>query len=386
MSDTQETAAKGSAAPNPDDPRKPDSITDIKKRSWTYVLGKTFREFSNDQCTDLAAALTYYTVLSIFPALLAFVSVLGLFSDPQQTTESVLGFVQTLMGGGGANESEFMTILRGIIEQTTNAPAAGLGLVTGILGALWSASGFVGAFSRASNRIYEVQEGRSPLVLRPTQLLVTTIAVVLLVVAAILVVLSGPVAETIGSIVGLGPQVVFLWDILKWPVVVVIGVVVIAILYYFSPNVQQPKFRWISVGAGFALFIWALASVGFFFYVANFSSYASTYGSLAGVIIFLLWIWISNNALLFGAELDAELERGRQLQAGIPAEETLQLPPRSTAVIEKKADAEAKDVLKGLEIRLAHDHANSRPHSWPEKRRRERMERKARKQAAKKQK
>jgi membrane protein len=377
MSDLTETRAKAEDAPKPDDPRKPDSITDIKKRSWTYVVGKAFREFSNDGCTDLAAALTYYTVLAIFPALLAIISVLGLFSDPTQTTDAVLGFISSVAG----SDSQALPILEGIIEQTTQAPAAGLSFIIGIVGALWSASGYVGAFARAMNRVYEVQEGRSPLVLRPTQLLVTTIAVVLLVVAAALVVLSGPVAEAIGGLIGLGPEAVVIWDIVKWPVVVLLAVLVLAVLYYFSPNVQQPKFRWISVGALLALLIWGLASFGFFFYVANFGSYASTYGSLAGVIIFLLWIWLSNLALLFGAELDAELERGRQLQAGIPAEETLQLPPRSTAVIEKKADQEAKDTLKGLEIRLAHDHARSRPHSWPEKRRREREEKKARKRS-----
>jgi membrane protein len=345
----QQASEKAAQAPSPDDDRKPDQLGDISKRSWTYVLGKTLREFSRDQCTDLAAALTYFAVLAIFPALIAMVSILGLFADPQQT---VNGLLQIL---GGFMSPDVIDAVRKPVTDLASSPAAGIGLVTGLLGALWSASGYVGAFARASNRIYQVEEGRGFLQLRPVQFLVTVVSVLLLTIAAALIVLSGPVAESIGAAIGLGPQAVMIWDIAKWPVVVIIAVFVLALLYYSTPNVKQPKFKWVSVGSIVALLVWALATVGFAFYVSNFGNYDATYGSLGGVIAFLLWIWISNNALLFGVELDSELERGRELQGGLEAEEFLQLPPRGTKKSDKAADKRAEDVLKGYQLRKAHE-------------------------------
>jgi membrane protein len=345
----EDTAStKERTAPDPDDPRKPDEISDLTKRSWGYVLKKTLREFGADQCTDLAAALTYYAVLALFPGLLAIVSILGLFGAAEQTTDTVLTLVSNL-----ASEDAVKS-LRGPVETLTSAPAAGLAFVTGLLGALWSASAFVGAFGRAMNRIYQVDEGRPVWKLRPTMFGVTLFTVILLVIGALLLVLSGPVAEAVGDLIGLGPVALTVWNIAKWPVLVVIAVVVIAVLYYWAPNVRQPKFRWMSVGSLVALVVWGVATAAFGFYVTNFGSYDATYGALGGVIVFLLWIWITNLALLFGAEFDAELERGRELQAGIAAEETIQLPPRDTKLSDKKADQRAKDVLDGLKIRTAH--------------------------------
>jgi membrane protein len=332
-------------APDPDDGRKPDSPTDINKPSWLYILRKTIREFSSDQCTDLAASLTYYGTLALFPALLAFVSLLGLVGDAEETTQSLLDLL------GGLVPADTLETLSGPLQELTQSPAAGFALVTGIVGALWSASGFVGAFGRAMNRIYSIEEGRPVWKLRPVTLLVTVIAVVLAVIAAVLIVISGPIARQIGDLIGLGDTAVLVWNIARWPVLVAIAVLVIAILYYATPNIQQPKFKWMSLGSLVALVIWLIASVGFGFYVGNFSNYNATYGSIGGVIVFLLWIWISNIALLFGAELDAELERGRQLQAGIEAEETIQLPPRDTRQSDKKAEQHAKDVRDGRELR-----------------------------------
>ncbi len=332
-------------APDPEDPRKPDSPGDITKPSWLYVLRKTAREFGSDQCTDLAAALTYYGTLALFPALLAFVSLVGLVGDAQQTTDALLDLANGLMPTG------MLDYLRGPIENLTTSPAAGFALVTGVIGALWSASGFVAAFGRAMNRIYAIEEGRPFWKLRPVTLLVTVVAVVLAAIAAVLIAVSGPVAEQVGSALGLGETVLTVWNIVKWPVLAAIAVIIIAVLYYATPNIQQPKFRWMSVGALVALIVWALASVGFAFYVANFSSYNETYGSIGSVIVFLLWIWIANIALLFGAELDAEIERGRQLQAGIEAEENIQLPPRDTKQSDKKAEQHAKDVRAGRRLR-----------------------------------
>jgi membrane protein len=341
----EQASKREETAPDPDDSRKPDSPADITKPSWLYILRKTAREFSADQATDLAASLTYYGTLALFPALLAFVSLLGVVGDAEQTTQAILDLL------GGLVPADTLQTIEQPLAELTKAPAAGLGLVTGILGALWSASGFVGAFGRAMNRIYSIEEGRPFWKLRPVTLLVTVIAVVFAVIAAVLIVVSGPIARQIGDIIGLGDTAVFVWNIVRWPVLVAIAVVVIAILYYATPNIKQPKFRWMSLGALAALVVWAIASAGFGFYVANFGNYDATYGSIGGVIVFLLWIWISNIALLFGAELDAELERGRQLQAGIKAEETIQLPPRDTTQSDKKAEQHAKDVRDGRALR-----------------------------------
>ncbi|RWZ59184.1 YihY/virulence factor BrkB family protein [Labedella populi] len=345
----EDTAAtRERTAPDPDDPRKPDDPTDIQKPTLLYVLKKTLREFSADQCTDLAAALTYYAVLALFPGLLAVVSILGLFGAAERTTETVLTMVESLAS------ADAVAALRDPIEQLVSSPAAGFAFVTGLLGALWSASRYVGAFGRAMNRIYQIDEGRPIWKLRPTMLGVTVFTVVLLVIGALILVLSGPVAEAIGDVIGLGPAALMVWNIAKWPVLLVIAVVVIAVLYYWSPNIKQPKFRWMSLGSVLALVVWVIATAAFGFYVANFSNYNATYGSLGALIVFLLWLWITNIALLFGAEFDAELERGRELQAGIAAEETIQLPPRDTKQSDKKADQHAKDVLDGLKLRTSH--------------------------------
>ena len=331
--------------PDPDDPRKPESPTDLTKPSLLYVLRKTAREFQQDQCTDLAAALTYYAVLSLFPALLVLVSLLGVFGQGRKTVDAVMQIA------AGVVPSDAMNLLRQPIEQLVQSPSAGVALITGALTAQWSASGYVGAFGRAMNRIYEIDEGRPVWKLRPLQLVLTLAGLVLATAVAVMLVVSGPVAEAVGNAIGAGSIAVTTWNIVKWPVLLVCVVLAVAVLYYSTPNVKQPKFRWISVGAVFAILLWILASVGFGLYVTNFGSYNKTYGTLAGVIVFLLWLWITNLALLFGAELDAELERGRQLQAGLPAERDIQLPPRDTRVVDKNEKAEEKDIRRAEELR-----------------------------------
>ncbi|WP_089251173.1 YhjD/YihY/BrkB family envelope integrity protein [Rhodococcoides kyotonense] len=345
----QDAASAASVEADPDDPRKADSPTELTKPSWMFVIKKTAREFSRDQCTDLAAALTYYAVLSLFPAILAVVSLLGVFGQGQATVDGVLQIV------GDLGPSSAVDTLRGPIEQLVQAPAAGFALVTGIAGALWSASGYVGAFGRAMNRMYEIEEGRPVWKLRPVMLLVTLVGLTLVACAALMLAVSGPVASAVGDALGLGDTALTIWNIVRWPIVVVIVVLAVAVLYYTTPNVQQPKFRWISSGAALAIVVWIAASVVFGFYVANFGSYNKTYGSLAGAIVFLLWLWITNLALLFGAELDSELERGRQLQAGMVAEERLQLPPRDTRVSDKNDQKDAEAVEQGRRLREAHN-------------------------------
>ena len=345
-------AARAETAPHPDEGRKPDSLKEIEKPGWRYTAKSAFSEFQRDQCTDLAAALTYYSVLSVFPAILALVSLLGFFGQGKSTTDQLLDIVRQL------GQGDVATQLQDPIDQIVNARGAGLALVLGLVGAIWSASGYVGAFGRAMNRVYQVDEGRPIWKLRPVVLLITVGLVVMAALVLVGLVVSGPVATAIGDAVGLGDLATTIWDIAKWPVILGIVVVMVAVLYYATPNVRQPKFRWVSVGAAVAILIWVLASVGFGFYVSHFGSYNKTYGSLAGVIVFLLWLWITNLALLFGAEIDAELERARQLQSGIEAEETLQLPPRDTRNSEKAEEKLEKKVAEGRRLRLEADAAD----------------------------
>ena len=331
--------------PDPDDPRKPDAPTDLEKRTWGYVAKKVWREFGDDQCTDLAAALTYYGVLAIFPAVLALSAILGLVGQSEKSVQTVLDVISPLV-----SEDALGTIEPTLLELASSQ-TAGWALLVGAVIALWSASGYVGAFARAMNRIYEIGEGRPFWKLRPLMLLVTLVAIALVALVLLMLVVSGPLAQSIGDQIGLGEQAVQVWNIAKWPVMLLAVIVIVAILYYATPNVQQPKFRWVSVGAVVAIVIWMVASAGFAFYVANFGSYNKTYGSLAGVVVGLVFLWLTNVALLLGAEIDSELERGRQLQAGIAAETELQLPARDTRNIEKAAEKEADDAARGRSIR-----------------------------------
>lgn len=332
-------------APDADDPAKPDSPTDLTRPSMLFVLRQTASQFSRDQCTDLAAALTYYAVLSLFPALVVMMSLLGVFGQGQRTADAMLQIVDDVSPGAAVD------VLRQPIEQLVDAPSAGVTLVVGILGALWSASGFVGAFGRAMNRIYEVDEGRPMWKLRSQQLLLTLVGLLVAATVALLLAVSGPIAEAVGGYLGVGATGLAVWNVARWPALLALVVIGVAMLYYISPNVRQPKFRWISVGAAIAILTWVFASLAFGFYVANFGNYNRTFGTLAGVIVFLLWVWLTNLALLFGAEIDAELERGRQLQAGIPAEATLRLPLRDTSVIDKNRAKERGNRRRGLTLR-----------------------------------
>jgi membrane protein len=317
-------------------------------RSAFFVLQRTVREFNDDQATDVAAALTYYSVLAIFPGLIALLSLVGIFGQTQKSVDKIMEVLRPFV----SDPTTLMTIHKAI-EALAGSSGAGVGLAIGLLGALWSASGYVGAFSRAMNRVYEVDEGRPFWRMRPMQLIVTIITVVLCALALVILVVSGPVTKSIGDVIGVGSDVQTVWNIAKWPVLLVIVVVVVALLYWATPNVRFENFRIITVGALVAIVVWLVASVGFAFYVSNFGSYNKTYGSLAGVVVALLWLWLTNVALVFGAELDAELERGRELQRGIAAEKVLQLPVRDKHGIEKADKRRASDIEKQRAIRLA---------------------------------
>jgi membrane protein len=288
------------------------------------TLKRTIGEFREDNLTDWAAALTYYSVLAIFPGLVVLVSILGLAGHHPETTNALLEIVRDL-GPASAVDT-----FRGPIEEIVKSNSgAGALLGVGLLGAIWSASGYVGAFIRAANAIYEVEEGRPFWKRRPLQIAITVAMVLLLALVAISIVVTGPLARSIGDVIGLGDTAVTAWNVAKWPAILVVVMGMFAVLYYVAPNVKQPRLRWITPGCALAVVAWLVASVGFAFYVANFGSYDKTYGSLGGVVVFLVWLWLSNVALLFGAEFDAELERSRELAAGLPAEESLQLPERA---------------------------------------------------------
>lgn len=325
----------------------PDAPTDLGKTDWKATFKRTVSEFASDKCTDLAAALTYYSVLSLFPALIAVTSLLPLLGGGKDTTRNFIAVFEG-MGVGG----DTLATIEEYINSMQTVSGAGIGLVVGLLGALWAASNYVNAFSRAMNAIYEVEEGRPVWKLRPLMLLLTVVIVVLVLLVIAALVLSGGLAEQIGGLIGLSSTATTVWNIAKWPVVVGIVILIIALLYWATPNVRQPKFRWISPGAVLALVVCVVATAGFGLYVSNFGSYNATYGALAGVVVGLLWLWLMNVSLLFGAEFDAELERSRELRAGLPAEDEIQLPPRDDRGQIKKAAKQKELVEENRRIRI----------------------------------
>jgi len=301
--------------------RAPDKPTDLSKRTWKDTLKRTLREFKEDDLTLLAAALTYYGVLSLFPALIVLLSLLGLAGT--STIDTLLENLGTLTPGAARD-----VVTNAVRDLQGSNSTAGFAFVAGLAGALWSASGYVGGYMKAANVIYEVEEGRKFWKLKPLQLLVTLIIMLLTTLIVLAIVVSGPVAQRVGDIIGAGDAAVTAFNIIKWPVIALIVSQIFAFLFYVGPNVKQPGFRWVSPGGFLAVGLWIIASAAFAFYVANFGSYSKTYGSMAAVIIFLVWLWITNLVMLLGAELNAEIERGRQIEAGHPPEQEPFLPHR----------------------------------------------------------
>jgi membrane protein len=298
--------------------------TDARPSLFATVK-RTVTEFSEDNMTDWAAALTYYGLLALFPALIALVSVIGLVGDPASTTKTITEMV-TKLGPSSAAD----TFAGPIKSITSHRSAAGILFVVGLATALWSASGYVGAFMRAANVIYETPEGRPFWKLRPLQILVTLVMIILAAAVALALVLTGPVVDAVAGPLGIGSTAVSIWNIAKWPVLLVVVVTMFAVLFYAAPNVKLAGFRWVTPGAVLAIVVWLVASAAFAFYVANFSSYDKTYGALGGVVCLLVWFWITNIALLLGMELNSERERSRELADGVKgADREIQLDARS---------------------------------------------------------
>ncbi|HEV2728069.1 MAG TPA: YihY/virulence factor BrkB family protein [Solirubrobacterales bacterium] len=297
---------------------------EASKTGLFATLKRTLTEFQEDNLSDWAAALTYYGLLSLFPALIAMLSLIGIFGDPKTTT-STLTEIITELGPQSAAET-FEGPIDSIAE---NQSAAGFAFVFGLAAALWSASGYVGAFTRASNIIYETPEGRPFWKLRPLQIAVTLAMIILMALLAVGLVLTGPVVEAIAGPVGLSSTAVDVWNVAKWPVMAAIFIVMVDLLYYATPNVKLRGFKWVTPGALLAIVVWAIASALFALYVANFGSYDKTYGTLGGLVVLLLWFWITNLAILFGHQMNAERERSAEIGEGIPrAEKEIQLEPR----------------------------------------------------------
>lgn len=299
----------------------PERPSALPRTAWFELLKRTRLEFKADNLTDLAAALTYYGVLAIFPMLIALVSILGLIGH--SVTQPLIQNLDKVAPGTARQ------IFTSAIDNIqSHRGTAGVLFVVGLAASLWSASGYIAAFMRAANIIWDVQEGRPVWKTIPVRIGVTLVTVLLLTASALAVVFTGGLAKQVGNVIGVGGSAVTIWDIAKWPVLIVVVAVILSILYYASPNVRQPGPRWVTPGGVLAVVLWIVASALFALYVANFSSYNKTYGSLASVVVFLVWLWITNLVVLFGAEFNAELQRARQIEVGHPPEVEPFLPTR----------------------------------------------------------
>ncbi|GGM45443.1 ribonuclease [Micromonospora sonchi] len=303
-------------------------IRQLRWPTWRGVLVRSGRNYLRDNCTDWAAALTYYAVLALFPSTVVVVALVGLVSDGERTVDTVLDLARDVGAGSVVANESFVGVIRGVVDQNSSA---GVLLSFGLLGALWSASNFIASFTRASNAIYGVTEGRPVWRLRPTQLGLAALSLVMLATVAAGLIVSGPVADAVGNLVGAGDAARTAWAVAKWPALALSAMLLLSLLFWAAPNVRQPRFRWLTPGGAVALAAWALGSFGFGLYVANFGSYDATYGSLGAVIAFLVWLYLSNSALMLGVQINAELQRGRLLQSGATGAEEPVLEPRSPA-------------------------------------------------------
>ncbi|BCJ55618.1 ribonuclease [Actinoplanes sp. NBRC 14428] len=315
------------ATTRPDVTPLPSRFRQLRWSTWRGVLWRSVNGYLDDECGDLAAALTYNAVLAVFPVVIVVVALVNLVTDGRTAVGTILGILEDLGAGSVIGNQNFTAVLDAIIVQQSSAKVL---LSFGLLGALWSASNYVGVFTRASNRVYGVKEGRPFWKLRPLQLGLSAVGLVLMAVVGTGLVISGPLVDAVGNALHAGSTARTAWSIGRWPVLVAILMLLLSLLFWIAPNVRQPRFRWLTPGGAVALVAWALASFGFGLYVANFGSYDETYGSLGAIIAFLVWLYLANSALMLGVEINAEVQRGRQLQAG-EKDPDPPLPPKEPA-------------------------------------------------------
>ncbi|QEO14845.1 YihY/virulence factor BrkB family protein [Agromyces intestinalis] len=331
-----------SARPRPDGH---DSPARFSRDDWRLILRRTWHEARINQWADIAAALTYYVVLATFPALLAALALIGGFGSAERFGETALDIVGDLWGNDAASA------LDEPLAQLLDASHQWSALIVGMAGALWAISGYLGVFGRGMNRILDVEEGRPFWRSRPAMLLVAAGLLVLAAAVAVLLIVSGPVAGAVAEAFGLDEGVAFWWDLAKLPVAAALVALAIALLYWATPNVKRRHVRWMSVGAASAVLAWIITTGLFGVYVLGFRTYERNYGVLGGAVAFLLWVWLSNLAVVLGAVLDTEVERLRQLRAGIAAEVDLKLPLRDERMVRKNHQQRADDIRLAAEVR-----------------------------------
>jgi membrane protein len=338
MPTTTDDPDRRASATQPAD--EPDGASAPARPDWQVIVIRAVHEFRINQCWDLAAALTYYVVLTVCPALLAAAALIGVFGDAERVADGALAVVRDLGG------EDVVAALSEPLDQLLNASRAGLAFATGLVVTLWTVSGYLGAFGRGMNRILGVPEGRPFWKSRPAMLGAAAVLIVLGSLVAVALVVSGDVAAAVLGMFedDVDAEDVLIWDLVKLPVVALLAALMLAVLYWAAPNVRRPKRRWISIGAGTALGVWVVTTVLFGLYVWNFASYDRVYGVLGGIIAFLLWTWLGNMAVLLGAVLDTEVERARQLRAGIPAQESLRLELRDERLIRINREQRETDI------------------------------------------
>lgn len=329
----------------PDDQESKKTITDLDAASWRFVVRSVVRRFVTDQCPDKAAALTFYAILTVIPAAMVIVSLVSLLGPDSEVLRLVVGVVSALASEAASD------ILRDVIDELAGSSIAWIALLGGVALTFWSGSRYVAAFSRAMNGIYRAEEGRRLWWMRVTHLAIALVLLVAVTTAVLVIGLSDRVVAAIGERLGWGDAALVAWVIVRWPLLVIVSVAALAVLSYFSSNVRHPRLRWMTFGASSTLLVLLLASLLFSFYTSNVAQYERIYGSLAGIIVFLLWLWIANLALLGGVEFDAAVERARELKGGEPAEHRPRLALRDTSTLPQKAQRERKEVAAARSLR-----------------------------------
>lgn len=289
-------------------------------RRAVRILKRTLVAFYDDQMTHHAAALTYYALMSLLPTMLLCVSLLGLLGQYPATYDAILDYLRDLVPQSTLGAVD--AALRGALRSEGTAAGA---LAVSVLVALYGTTGLLEAARRALNVVFDARQGRSFLRRKATDVASTVVLVGLILVTLVFVFVGGGLARDIFDALGLGSTAVSAWRAARWPAAYLVATLVFAFLYYVTPDVKQRAFHWITPGAVVGVALWLLASIGFSLYLSHFTSFNATYGSLGAALVLVVWLWLTNVALLFGAELNAEIEREKELSEGVPASETLAL-------------------------------------------------------------